>query len=72
MGQSGTSESHQYYMFHRVSRSGDLNYKTGDKIKIDLNKRRVDVLISNLEFKIEDRKKNKPLITKLHGKNYQD
>jgi len=51
--QSGTSESPSIlHVSPESAAGGDLGIiKTGDKIKIDLNKRRVDVLISNLEFK---------------------
>ena len=51
--QSGTSESPSIlHVSPESAAGGDLGIiKTGDKIKIDLNKRRVDVLISELEFK---------------------
>ena len=58
--QSGTSESPSILNVSPESAiGGDLAIvKTGDKIKIDLNKRRVDLLISAAEFK-KRRKKNK-------------
>ena len=64
----------QYYMFHQSPLQEDLGIiKTGDKIKIDLNKRRVDVLMSNSEFKRGDQKENlNHSIIKHRGKNYQD
>ena len=73
--QSGTSESPSIlHVSPESAAGGDLGIiKTGDKIKIDLNKRKVDVLISSSEFKKEDpREKLNHLITKLRGKNYQD
>ena len=59
--QSGTSESPSILNVSPESAvGGDLGIiKTGDKMKIDLNKRRVDLLISQLEFK--KRRKNKKL-----------
>ena len=58
--QSGTSESPSILNVSPESAiGGDLGIvKTGDKIKINLNKSRVDLLISNSEFK-KRRKKNK-------------
>ncbi len=58
--QSGTSESPSILNVSPESAiGGDLAIvKTGDKIKIDLNKRKVDLLISATEFK-KRRKKNK-------------
>ena len=57
--QSGTSESPSIlHVSPESAVGGDLGIvKTGDKMKIDLNKRRVDLLISNSEFK--KRRKNK-------------
>ena len=57
--QSGTSESPSIlHVSPESAIGGDLGIvKTGDKIKIDLNKRRVDLLISQAEFK--KRRKNK-------------
>ena len=59
--QSGTSESPSILNVSPESAiGGDLAIvKTGDKIKIDLNKRRVDLLISPNEFK--KRRKNKKI-----------
>ena len=62
--QSGTSESPSIlHVSPESAVGGDLGIiKTGDKIKIDLNKRRVDVLISNSEFKNRrSKRKIKPL-----------
>ena len=57
--QSGTSESPSIlHVSPESAVGGDLGIvKTGDKMTIDLNKRRVDLLISQLEFK--KRRKNK-------------
>jgi len=57
--QSGTSESPSILHISPESAvGGDLAIvRTGDKMKIDLNKRRVDLLISQSEFK--KRRKNK-------------
>ena len=57
--QSGTSESPSIlHVSPESAVGGDLGIvKTGDKIKIDLNKRRVDLLISQAEFK--KRRKNR-------------
>ncbi len=59
--QSGTSESPS--ILHVTPESaigGDLGIvKTGDKMKIDLNKRRVDLMISLYEFKKRRKKKKK-------------
>ena len=57
--QSGTSESPSIlHVSPESAVGGDLGIvKTGDKIKIDLNKRRVDLMISQPEFK--KRRKNK-------------
>ena len=57
--QSGTSESPSIlHVSPESAVGGDLGIiKTGDKMKIDLNKRRVDLLITQLEFK--KRRKNK-------------
>ncbi len=59
--QSGTSESPSIlHVSPESAVGGDLGIiKTGDKMKIDLNKRRVDLLISQFEFK--KRRKNKKL-----------
>ena len=56
--QSGTSESPSILNVSPESAiGGDLSIiKTGDKIKVDLNKSRIDLIISEKEFKI--RKKN--------------
>ena len=58
--QSGTSESPSIlHVSPESAAGGDLGIiKTGDKIKIDLNKKRVDLLISANEFK-KRRSKNK-------------
>ena len=58
--QSGTSESPSIlHVSPESAAGGDLGIiKTGDKIKIDLNKKRVDLLISVKEFK-KRRSKNK-------------
>ena len=57
--QSGTSESPSIlHVSPESAVGGDLAIvKTGDKITIDLNKRRVDLLISQAEFKIRRKKK---------------
>ena len=57
--QSGTSESPSIlHVSPESAVGGDLGLvKTGDKMKIDLNKRRVDLIINKLEFK--KRRKNK-------------
>tara|TARA_B100001057_G_scaffold464396_1_gene519553 strand:+ start:1502 stop:3286 length:1785 start_codon:yes stop_codon:yes gene_type:complete len=57
--QSGTSESPSIlHVSPESAVGGDLAIvKTGDKMIIDLNKRRVDLIISNTEFK--KRRKNK-------------
>ena len=57
--QSGTSASPSIlHVSPESAVGGDLGIvKTGDKIKIDLNKRRVDLLISQVEFK--KRRKNR-------------
>ena len=57
--QSGTSESPSIlHVSPESAVGGDLGIvKTGDKIKIDLNKRRVDLMISQPEFK--KRRKNR-------------
>ena len=59
--QSGTSESPSIlHVSPESAVGGDLGIvKTGDKMKIDLNKRRVDLLISQSEFK--KRRKNKKI-----------
>jgi len=56
--QSGTSESPSILNVSPESAIGGdlLIVQTGDKIKIDLNNRRIDLLISETE--ISDRKKN--------------
>ena len=62
--QSGTSESPSIlHVSPESDAGGDLGIiKTGDKIKIDLNKRKVDVLISRSEFKKRrSKRKIKPL-----------
>ena len=62
--QSGTSESPSIlHVSPESAAGGDLGIiKTGDQIKIDLNKRRVDALISNMEFKKRrSKRKIKPL-----------
>ena len=58
--QSGTSESPSIlHVSPESAAGGDIGIiKTGDKIKIDLNKKRVDLLISPNEFK-KRRSKNK-------------
>jgi len=63
--QSGTSESPSILNVSPESAvGGDLAIvKTGDKIKIDLNKRRVDLLISTSEFKKRRKKKKLPKLT---------
>jgi len=60
--QSGTSESPSILNVSPESAiGGDLGIvKTGDKIKIDLNKRRVDLLISATEFKKRRKQKKIP------------
>jgi len=60
--QSGTSESPSILNVSPESAvGGDLAIvKTGDKIKIDLNKSRVDLLISTAEFKKRRKKKKIP------------
>ncbi|MDA7606048.1 dihydroxy-acid dehydratase family protein [Pelagibacteraceae bacterium] len=60
--QSGTSESPSILNVSPESAvGGDLAIvRTGDKIKIDLNKRRVDLLISASEFKKRRKKKKLP------------
>ena len=57
--QSGTSESPSIlHVSPESAVGGDLGIvKTGDKMRIDLNKRRVDLIINKLEFK--KRRKNK-------------
>ena len=57
--QSGTSESPSIlHVSPESAVGGDLAIvKTGDKMKIDLNKRRVDLLISQVEFKKRRKKK---------------
>ena len=71
--QSGTSESPSIlHVSPESAVGGDLAIvKTGDRMTIDLNKRRVDLLISQAEFK-KRRKKKKflKLITKHHGKKF--
>ena len=59
--QSGTSASPSIlHVSPESAVGGDLGLvKTGDKMKIDLNKRRVDLLISQSEFKIRRRKRKK-------------
>ena len=63
--QSGTSESPSILNVSPESAvGGDLAIvKTGDKIKIDLNKSRVDLLISATEFKKRRKKKKLPKLT---------
>ena len=60
--QSGTSESPSILNVSPESAvGGDLGIvKTGDKIKIDLNKSRVDLLISAAEFKKRRKRKKLP------------
>jgi dihydroxy-acid dehydratase len=60
--QSGTSESPSILNVSPESAiGGDLAIvKTGDKVKIDLNKSRVDLLISAAEFKKRRKKKKLP------------
>ena len=60
--QSGTSESPSILNVSPESAiGGDLVIvKTGDKIKIDLNKRKVDLLISGVEFKKRRKQKKIP------------
>jgi dihydroxy-acid dehydratase len=59
--QSGTSASPSIlHVSPESAVGGDLGIvKTGDKIKIDLNKRRVDLLISKSEFKNRRKKRKK-------------
>jgi dihydroxy-acid dehydratase len=59
--QSGTSESPSIlHVSPESAIGGDLAIvKTGDKMKIDLNKRRVDLLITQLEFKKRRKSKKK-------------
>ena len=59
--QSGTSASPSIlHVSPESAVGGDLGIvKTGDKIKIDLNKRRVDLLISQAEFKNRRKKRKK-------------
>ena len=59
--QSGTSESPSIlHVSPESAIGGDLAIvKTGDKMKIDLNKRRVDLLITQLEFKKRRKSKMK-------------
>jgi dihydroxy-acid dehydratase len=63
--QSGTSESPSILNVSPESAvGGDLAIvKTGDRIKIDLNKSRVDLLISVAEFKKRRKKKKLPELT---------
>ncbi len=63
--QSGTSESPSIlHVSPESAIGGDLAIvKTGDKMKIDLNKRRVDLLISQSEFKKRRKNKKKLKIT---------
>ena len=58
--QSGTSESPSIlHVSPESAVGGDLAIvKTGDRMTIDLNKRRVDLLISQAELKKEERKEN--------------
>ena len=60
--QSGTSESPSIlHVSPESAVGGDLAIvKTGDKIRIDLNKRRVDLLISKTEFKKRRKRKKIP------------
>ena len=60
--QSGTSESPSIlHVSPESAVGGDLAIvKTGDKMRIDLNKRRVDLLISKAEFKKRRRRKKIP------------
>ena len=60
--QSGTSESPSIlHVSPESAVGGDLAIvKTGDKIRIDLNKRRVDLLISKAEFKKRRKRKKIP------------
>ncbi len=60
--QSGTSESPSILNVSPESAiGGDLAIvKTGDKIKIDLNKGKVDLLISSVEFKKRRKQKKIP------------
>ena len=64
--QSGTSESPSILNVSPESAvGGDLAIvKTGDRIKIDLNKSRVDLLISAAEFKKRRKKKKLPKLDK--------
>ena len=59
--QSGTSASPSIlHVSPESAVGGDLGIvKTGDKIKIDLNKRRVDLIISQSEFKNRRKKRKK-------------
>lgn len=60
--QSGTSDSPSILHISPESAVGGdlLILKTGDKIKIDLNKRRVDLLISKSEFQKRRKRKKLP------------
>jgi len=60
--QSGTSESPSIlHVSPESAVGGDLAIvKTGDKMRIDLNKRRVDLLISKAEFKKRRKRKKIP------------
>jgi len=70
--QSGTSESPSIlHVSPESAVGGDLAIiKTGDKMKIDLNKRRVDLLISKSEFK--KRRKNKKLFKENNQTPWQE
>ena len=58
--QSGTSESPSILNVSPESAIGGdlLIIKTGDKIKIDLNNSRIDLLVSNEEIKKRNKSKN--------------
>ena len=60
--QSGTSESPSIlHVSPEAAVGGDLAIvKTGDKMRIDLNKRRVDLLISKIEFNKRRKRKKIP------------
>ena len=71
--QSGTSESPSILHVSPESAVGGdlLIVKTGDEMKIDLNKRRVDLLIHNQNLRNVERKKSYlNLKTKHLGKKY--
>ena len=70
--QSGTSESPSIlHVSPESAVGGDLGLvKTGDKMKIDLNKRRVDLLISKAEF--AKRRKNRKVFKFINQTPWQE